>query len=205
MRFRWLVPQAVLVAALLLLVGSSASATPLGLIPAAEPDIFYDFATVDYNAGTDTLTVTGFAENIDAMGVVDATITGGGFSLTATVDGSGVLSAGTFTVTGTVNFAPFFWNSGTLLTGTLNAIGFPDGVAGALEFTFSTSGGDAAGEYGAGGGLTVGIVNGFPGDWTSNFHADFNAVGDVFVPEPSTGLMLAFGLGLISFRRRLAA
>lgn len=191
-------------ASVVFLAGSSASATPLGVVLEPEPDIFIDFASVNYVAATDTLTITGFASNVDNFGVVNQAITGGTFDLTATVNDLGVLSAGSLTVGGTVATAPFNWNSGTILTGNLTAIGFPDGVAGALEFLFTATGGDAQSEYGGTGAVTIGIVNGFGGDWTNDFSASFSATGDVgtLVPEPSTGLLLSMGLGIMGVKRR---
>jgi hypothetical protein len=138
----------------------------------------------------------------DAFSVIDEPIVSGLFTLDAVVNNSGVLQpGGTFSVTGTI--ASFGFNSGTLLTGNLTAIGFPDWSAGALEFHFDPTGGDAASLYAAGfNGITVGIVNGFPGDWNNNFSASFSATGHVGVPEPSTVLLLGLGLSVLAGTRR---
>ena len=196
-QWRWSLALAVLIS----LAGGSATATPLGIVLLPEPDINYDFADVSYTAGSGALTVSGFAANMDAFSVTNESIVSGMFNLSATVNNAGVLQVGgTFSVTGTI--AAFSFNSGTLLTGNLTAIGFPDGSAGALEFFFDPTGGDAASLYSNSSGITVGIVNGFPGDWDNNFSASFSAVGDIGVPEPSTALMLGLGLGVLSWRRR---
>jgi len=188
-----------------------AQATPLNLTLQGDPfpDIFSDFQSTSYNATTDALSVTAFADQLRTGGT-DYSIGGSGmFTLSATVNSTGVLSAGgTLTITGTV--AALSFSSGTLLTGDLMLIGFPDGTSGVLEFTFDVTGGDAASLYGgigSTGGVIVGIANGFPGNWTSNFSASFSGVNDVgvpmgVIPEPSGALLLAPGLAALALRRR---
>ena len=187
-----------------------AHATPLNLTLQGDPfvDIFSQFQSTTYNATTDALSVSAFVGKIRTGGT-DYPVTGGMFTLSATVDSAGVLSAGgILSITGTN--ATLSYNSGTLLTGNLMLIGFPNGTAGVLEFTFQVTGGDAASLYGgngATGGVIVGITNGFPGDWSSNFSASFNGVNDVgtpfgAIPEPSSLLLLAPGLAALALRRR---
>jgi hypothetical protein len=188
----------------------SAQATPLNLTLQGDPfpDIFSQFQSTSYNATTDALSVSAFV-GILRTGGVDYAVSSGTFTLSATVDSTGALSAGgTLSITGTVGALSF--TSGTLLTGSLMQIGFPDGTAGVLEFTFSVTGGDAASLYGgigATGGVIVGITNGFPGNWNSNFSAMFSGVNDVgvplqVIPEPSSALLLAPGLAVLALRRR---
>jgi hypothetical protein len=182
-----------------LLVGEGqAGATPLGLILTPEPDINWAFGSVNYNAGTDTLTITGVSgtvNNMDAFNVVNQPISSGTLSLTANIDGSGTLLGGSFTVGGTI--AAFGFNSGTLLTGSLAALGFPNGSAGALEFLCNATGGDAQSLYGSNCAMVVGIVNGFPGNWNSNFSASFSAPGDIGTVVPEPGSLALLGLGLV--------
>ena len=184
-----------------------AGATPLNLILQPEPDINWAFGSVNYSAGTDTLTVTAIAgavNNMDAFNVVNQPISGGTLSLTANVDGGGNLLGGSFTVGGTI--AAFGFNSGTLLTGNLTALGFPNGSPGALEFLFSATGGDAQALYGTNGAMVIGITNGFPGNWNSDFSASFSAPGDIAViPEPGTFALLGLGVAGLAWQRRRVA
>jgi hypothetical protein len=207
MTMRKLGSALIAVAALMVVLGVAAQteATPLSLVLDPEPDIYVEFVSTNYHAASDDLHIEGFPANIDAAGVEDIAISSGFLSLDAAVDGSGTLWGGSFTVTGTVG-APLNYASGTLLTGDLTALGFPDGVAGALEFRFEVTGGDAALLYGGigstSGGMVVGIVNGFPGDWTSDFSASFSGAADLGVPEPSSVFLLALGLGILARTRR---
>lgn len=112
-----------------------AQATPLNLTLQGDPfpDIFSQFQSTTYNATSDALSVSAFVGKIRTGGV-DYVVTTGMFTLSATVDSAGVLSAGgTLSITGTN--AALSYNSGTLLTGNLMLIGFPNGTAGVLEFT----------------------------------------------------------------------
>jgi len=179
-----------------LMLGSAAHAAPLNLTLNDFPDIVSDFISVEYNAGTDVFTASGFAEELDDDGSVPAeTITGGTFDLTATIDDSGALVSGTLSIGGTV--ASLGFNSGTLLTGTLTAFGFPDAGGDPLEFLFDVTGGDAAGLYGSVPGGIILSDAGFTGDFTNDFNNAGFGVADV-APVPLPAAVWLFGAGLLS-------
>jgi len=191
----------ILVGALLLGLSGLAQAAPLNLMLLPEPDISSAFITVDYNAGTDLLTASGFAQQLTTGGATSG-IAGGSFDLSAVVLGDGSLTGGSLSIGGTV--AGLGFNSGTLLTGDLTAIGFPDAGGDPLEFLFDVTGGDAAALYGDLGGIIMGFT-GFDGDWDSNFTSGpFQASADVgVVPVPAAAWLFGSALlGLLGFNAR---
>ncbi|WDE07684.1 PEP-CTERM sorting domain-containing protein [Thalassomonas viridans] len=193
---------AIVVATAALLTANSANAALLGLNLAPAPDIFSSFITVDYDMGTETLTADGFALNF--FDGANNAIAGGTFSLTASIDNSGVLSGGSLMIMGTT--AGF--NSGTLLTGSITALGFDDGGGDPLEFMLDITGGDLAGMYGPHGGIimtSTGLTaNLFTESFSSGAMAASSDVGvPVTVPEPEGLLLLSVALmGLVAARRR---
>ena len=187
-----------LIAALLMCASSLAQASPLNLVLNPAPDISSAFITVDYDSTLDILTASGFAQQLETGGIGSPfLITGGSFDLAASVDDLGILTGGSLAIGGTV--AGLGFNSGTLLTGSLSAIGFVDAGGDPLEFLFNVTGGDAASLYGGLGGIILGST-GFTGDWTSDFDGGaFNSVADVgvgVVPVPAA--LWLFGSGLIA-------
>lgn len=181
-------------ACLIAFASSPVQAVPLNLTLLDTPDIVSSFIDVNYNAGTDTFTASGFALELDDDGSVPAeAITGGTFDLTAVIDGSGTLSSGSLSIGGTV--ASLGFNSGTLLTGNLTAFGFPNGGGDPLEFLFDVTGGDAAGLFGSSGGIILGGTN-FTGDFTIDFNGDGSAVANV-APVPLPATVWLFGAGLL--------
>jgi len=184
-----------LVAVLTLAAGSVAQAAPLNLTLLDTPDIVSAFIDVNYDAGSDAFTASGFALELDDDGSIPAeAITDGSFDLAANIDASGVLNGGTFSIGGTV--ASLGFNSGTLLTGNLTAFGFPDLGGDPLEFLFSVTGGDAAGLYGSIGGIVLTGGTGFTGDFAFDFSGDGTAVADV-APVPLPAAVWLFGAGLL--------
>ncbi len=183
-------------------VATPAKATPIGLVLDDFPDIFSSFITVDYTASTDALTADGFATTID-LGGGQQPITSGTFDLDAEINGLGGLVSGAISIGGTV--AALGFNSGTLLTGTLTAFGFPDGGGQTFEFLFDVTGGDAAGDYGSVGGILLSST-GFGGSFGSDF-GNNTGVSDTAPPLPEPGLAvlllpLIFGLFRASGARR---
>jgi hypothetical protein len=198
------------VGAFVLLLGvafaAPAKATPIGLVLEDFPDIFSGFITVDYTASGDALTADGLAATIDLDGGGQQTITSGTFDLDATIDDLGSLVSGTIAIGGTV--ASLGFNSGTLLTGTLTAFGFPDGAGQTFEFLFDVTGGDAAGDYGSVGGILLSNT-GFGGSFESDFgHADGVSDTAPAMPEPSGFIVFGIGAmvvgGAVVTRRRAA-
>ncbi|MDH3588702.1 MAG: PEP-CTERM sorting domain-containing protein [Gammaproteobacteria bacterium] len=187
--------------AVFLLSSAPAMATPLGLTMDDEPDIAVAFITTAYNAaaapGATSFTANGFALDMDHLG--NNTIIGGSFDLTAIIDGAGVLGGGSFTIGGTI--AGLGFNSGTLLTGNLTALGFDPAGGGVLEWLFDVTGGDAAALYDGTGGIIM-ADTGFAGAWGADF-GNFMASADVgIVPEPGILLLEALGLTLLVLARR---
>lgn len=190
-----------LAAALLFGCVGLAQAAPLDLMLNPEPDISSAFITVDYNAGADLLTASGFAQQLTTGGSGNP-IAGGTFDLAASVLGDGSLGGGTLSIGGSVPGLGF--NSGTLLTGVLTAIGF-DQANDPLEFLFDVTGGDAAGLYTGLSGIILSGA-GFPGNWNNNFSSGpFQAVADVGSVVPVPAAVWLFGsalLGLFGFNAR---
>jgi hypothetical protein len=95
------------------------------------------------------------------------------------------------------------FNSGTLLTGTLTAFGFPDPGGDPLEFLFNVTGGDAAGLYASAPGGIILSGTGFGG----SFNVDFdNLIGGIqgtgsgaadVAPVPLPAAVWLFGAGLL--------
>ena len=195
-----------LVAVLIMGTSSLAQAAPLNLMLNDFPDIVSSFIDVNYNAGTDAFTASGFALELDDDGSVPAeAITNGTFNLNASIDASGSLSSGSLSIGGTV--ASLGFNGGTLLTGNLTAFGFLDSGGDPLEFLFSVTGGDAAGLYGSIGGIILSGGTGFTGDFNTDFTGNGSAAADV-APVPLPAAVWLFGsglLGLIGIVRRKKA
>ena len=171
-------------ACFIVLVPSLAQAAPLNLTLNDVPDIVAQFIDGTYNSASDAFVASGFALEIDDDGSVPAEpIASGTFDLTATIDNAGNLVGGTIAIGGTV--ASLGFNSGTLLTGTLTAFGFPNVGSDPFEFLFDVTGGDAAALYG-GGSVPAGVIlsgTGFGGDFNSDF--------DNLSTGPGTGIAVA--------------
>jgi len=194
-----------LVVALIMGMSSLSQAAPLNLT-LSTPDIVSSFITVDYNAATDSLTATGFANQLDDGGIGSPfNIAGGTFDLNASIDDSGTLSGGILGIGGTI--AGLGFNSGTLLTGSLTDIGFNNAGGDPLEFLFDVTGGDAAGLYGSLGGIIL-TQAGFGGSWANSFSSGpFQALSDVgtvgVVPVPAAIWLFGSALiGLVGFGKR---
>ena len=194
-----------LVAALIMGMSSLAQAAPLNLSLNPEPDISSAFINVNYDASPNILTASGFANQLATGGSL-FNIAGGSFDLVASVLDDGALTGGSLAIGGTI--AGLGFNSGTLLTGSLSAIGFNQ-VNDPLEFLFNVTGGDAAGLYGSLGGIILNQT-GFGGSWATSFtSAPFGSLSDVgtvgAVPIPAAVWLFGTALiGLVGFGRRKA-
>lgn len=196
----------VLAGVLSLVAFGSVEAAPINVMLQTSPDIFSAFIDVNYNAGTNAFTATGFAFNLDAEPINNGT-----FNLTATITNAGVLTGGTLTINGDVPTLGFA--GPTLLTGNLTALGFPNAGGDPLEFLFTPTGGDAVGLYAGTGGIILSQTN-FPATlFTQSFTNVDPGIGFGLgvadtgvvvrpIPEPTT---LAIGLvcgGLVVLNRR---
>lgn len=120
-------------------MGSFVQAAPLNLLLNDASDIASSFISVDYIASTNVFTVNGTALALDDdSGFPALGISNGTFDLVATILNNGMLINGSFTISGTV--ATLGFNSNTLLTGNLIALGFNQ-PSDPLEFKFDTTGG----------------------------------------------------------------
>ena len=183
---------------------STVSAAPLNLT-LGRPDITAGLLSSNYNATTDTLTVTGPALVIDLDGVSppDYGITGGTYTLIAMIDGTGHLSSGTLTITGSI---AGLGASSPLLTASLTAFGFSSApVTQVFEFTAATTGGSLQSYFGGQVGTVIGLGGGFNGSFASNFAGTaFGSADTARIPAPGVGA-LAAAAGLAATRRRRRA
>jgi hypothetical protein len=191
---------------------SPSAATPLFLTLEQTPDVVSSFLDVTYDATTDSLAISGFAQELDDGSGPALTIASGTFDLTAIIDDTGALSGGSLTIGGTV--ASLGFTSGTLLTGSLTGFGFPDAGGNPLEFSFDVTGGDLAALYGGQpGGVIVG-GSGFGGSFASDFDnlsgglpgTGTGSSNTAPIPEPAAGALLGLALGGLGWvgRRRMA-
>ncbi len=186
----------------LTMTASYAQATPLNLVTDV-PDVTSLFVAVSFDSGTSTFTANGFATDLDLDGIAppDYTIDGGAFSLSATLAPTTLgtdmyVTGGSISITGTI--PALGYNSGTLLTGTVDDVGYLPAGGEIFEFLFAVTGGDLAPLYPSGqrGGTIINAVNsGFGGSFAASFANDgFSGTSDAFpIPEPSTVAMLGLG------------
>lgn len=195
----------------LLFVTSTTQAAPLGLNLYPTPDITSNIMDTNYDATSDLLTITGqWGMTVSFDGITHENVAGGtsGFglySLTASISDGGVFNSGTISILGTVGA----YNSGTLLTGDLTALGFENNGNQLLEFTFDVTGGDLAPLFsGAPYGGTIINTSGYNDDnFNSNFSASFSAGADT-APAPVPAAVWMFGsalLGLAGVKARRKA
>ncbi len=180
--------------------------------------------TLDVNPATGTFQAGGalqaYPDQFDADGDVNhqqfIDTNTSTFELTATLNrADGSLVSGSVTITGDVLATPYAGPtySGTLLAGTLTDFGFSTTTPGEFDFIFHVDSGALSAPYY--GSQTAGMVmlmvdNGSPG-YTGVFTAPFqnildntNGQADTFamVPEPSTSVLIAFGLISLAWQSR---
>ena len=201
---------------LAVVLGWALSARParadLGLELLEPPGIYSAFIDVTYNATTDLFNASGFALTLDDDGIGPAfNITGGTFDITATIDASGAFSGGSLAIGGTVSALGF--NSGTLLSGDLQALGTPTSGSDPFEFIFDVTGGDASSIFGS---IPLGVILSGGTGYNGTFAADFDnlslevrGTGTAFsdtagvIPLPASGWLALCGLGLVTAGRRI--
>lgn len=192
------------------LMSAVATVDAAPVLTQAFPDMFVDYNTISYNAGTQAFTAKGapITFSLAASQYYNVTnVTLNSYNLTATVDHSGQATGGTLSVSGKVS--DIGATSGTLLTGSFVDFGFGTGASGdPFEFVFAVTGGDLASYYGGIGGK-IGVIlsaksTNFTG-FASSFNSGSGATNDTFavVPEPaSMGLLVVAGLFLARRRGR---
>ncbi len=202
---------AVVVVSLAGLLAAPAQGSLLNLSLLRSPDITSGFIDVEYDAGTQVFTASGFALQLDG---IDFDVIGS-FDYFIQLDGFGGLSFGSLTITGEVgDFGPPLFGP-PLLTGDVTAFGFQDGGGDLFEILFTVTGGSMAtaahyGDPGAVGGV---IMNANGSNFGGTFDVDFNNNGGspgfgqgtsdtAPIPEPATLVLLAVAGGLVARRRR---
>ncbi len=168
------------------------------------PDIFASFLDVDYDAGSDSLSITGFPLTYDDDGIGMAeTFGSGSFDLRATVDDTGNATGGLLEISGSIPGLGINDPLTVLLTGTLTNFGFDESGGDPLEFIFSVTGGQLAADYG-GIGAEAGVIasgTNFPGNFMDNFHND-QGTGRADVAPPVPAPMTAAFIGGLAFATR---
>lgn len=195
---------------------SMAAAAPLNLNSTTPGDVASFYTDVHYildaNPNTGTLTAIGYALQFD---VNNQNILNGTFDLTLTVDrATGAVVDGTVSISGETDATPYY--NGLLIEGDITSFGFHDPPvappSGSLfEFVFEVTDGLLAAPYYTSGygGIIMSIENGsgandFTGVFTAPFDNGFTGFSDTFpttpIPEPSSIVLLAFGLIAVAWR-----
>lgn len=197
---------------LAIVASNSARADLLNLELLGFPDILSGFIDVMYDAGSDQYTASGFALTFDDDGIGSPeNITGGVFTIAATIMEGGFFSDGSLTIEGNV-----LGFGATLLTADLADFGFQNEGGDLFEFLFVITGGDLAiAELYGNPGTVVGVIMDANGsDFTGSFAQDFDNNGGIpgfglgvsdtapLIPGPGTLLVLLAAGGLGARRRR---
>lgn len=185
---------------------ASAFGVPLDIVlPDNAPDVVGGLIGVSYDADTDRLTANGMALSYDNGDGNQLTIDGPRpWSVVAIIDDAGVFQSGSLSIGG---FLPTLgFTSGTLLTADLTGLGFRESGGDPLEFIWSVTGGDTAGDYGSAAATILSFTN-FPGSWEHDWDNDPFPIGtgvsDTGVPAPAGIASLAIcGIGIACRRRR---
>jgi len=211
-----------------LAAASASHAMPLDLLQ-NPPDIRISNMTIGYNATTDAFVATGDPVTYDPFGSLPYhMITGGTYTLNATITTGGKATAGNVTITGTTTDKFDNPVSGTLLTGSLILFGFdPDATVyvpeppynlpieeypAKFEFLMSVSGGALVSDFGGVGAwmgvISVSNLGGFPGDFNNDFiiTPDYLTSANNFtiIPEPASISLLLGGMLALAARRARA-
>ncbi len=180
---------------------SSANAAPLNLYLDWYPDLYSEGMTMAIasipNSTSLQLTANGTPISLSLDSATDLTIDAPRtFSLSASVTPSGTFSSGSFTVNGMLGSY-----TGLLLSGNLTAIGFPTSAdpehPGALEFTYSVTGGHEQALFsGVGGIIFPNALYSFGGLFDEAVfqpsNVNYSDIGIVAIPEV-TSLPVIFG------------
>lgn len=213
MRVRY--PCLVVLTLAVLSLGSVAHAAPLGLFT-TYPDINAAGLTISVGPGLLTATNPGPSTFLySPEGVSAFYVTSASYNLSATLSGTGELTGGSLSIVGKIDSGQpdnpsFSIPLSTLLAGDLVAFGFtdPPGMSPLFEFgVHVTSSASGLGYNDLAGVIMQGF--GFPDEWSIPTGTTFVGGGysDNFagIPEPTTLLLLAGGLGVFvgaKYRRR---
>jgi len=191
----------------LLLMGhffsGSANASLLNL-PFLTPDITYNNLAVNYDSGSDLLTVdstTAFFGPVEFEGGVFWDGYDGTYDLDATITDAGILTSGTISITGLIeNPATLDVISGDMLVGNLVDFGFLADNPAIMEFLVDVTSSDIGIQ-----GEAVLLISGL--DTDIDFSSDFSGTADFSdnaqIPVPTPLLLMLLGGGLMRVTRTL--
>jgi hypothetical protein len=191
---------------LMMLAAGSTSATPLGIVQSSLPDITTLGVDVEYSPLTGLFEATGLALTFKHSGGTEM-IDSGSTAITAFFDTAGnIAGPGELIIYGSIGLVA--GPAGDLLTGSLVEFGFHDITGQPFEFVFKATGGSLIDYYGGAGAPITTILSAGSGLNFSGFNNVFNnnafaGFANSAIPEPSTALLLGFGmLGLAAASRR---
>ena len=184
-------------------------------IPVGWPDVFSAAISINYDAGTDEFTATGYPLQYNVPPA--SPITPGTFQIHATIDENGVPFGGSLLINGTTTGGSGSGVFETLLAGDLVDFGFtPDANLGdppgapTFQFVYDITSGALRADYGGEGSRVVIYLSSSSTAFTGRLNVNFSndlAVADAYavVPEPmSLSFMVAGALALAVRRRRSA-
>jgi len=184
-------------------LSASVFATPLNLTQG-----FPDFASLtsistNYNAQSESFTVTGFVNQYSDAGATSH-LASGTFTLSALIDNSGAFGSGTLTINGIVLDGISPPPASDLLIVDLTHFGFSGtGASTVFEFAGDTVGGTMAAQFDPRAGVILNPgTTSYAGSFANDFFGSDGTVDTFLIPEP-TSVMLTLGcMSFVAARRR---